>query len=207
MGKASANYGSSATLEGLGAGNRKWSLLAFVDGHESLSWGITCQILDITGADRFDVQFRITWGDGGVAHSIVLTPQNGFTINVHGSSIRVEASIDSAAGDSAEVSASLSEQDSGRLAPYFTIFTGGVAAGGGQEIVELPEFTRRVMVIPVDPAPPAGITWSVDDGTWTMNFEPNEKMDWTPVSGGGITITNNEVVNVTNFTVYCELSI
>lgn len=215
MGKAYANFGSSRSLESKGA--RQWALLAFIDQEESESWGVTCQVDEISSGVPGQITFRISWGNGGVQHQVELTPQLGFTVNIHGSSIKVEASFDTdvAAGTAnATVSASISDQDSGRPQPIFVINTDAPDPVSGSVTVELPQFTREIMIIPFTllAGVGAGAAWNADFNFFTLNFDPNEKMQWTPIEQDFVILNDPSIPAGTGplisyWAVFCQLSI
>lgn len=212
---ARANYGSTQLVQAVGVGKQKWALLAFVNQEQSESWGVTVQSTNRQNLDPNDVLVRISWGNGGVQHQVEMSVNNGFTLNIHGSSIKVEACVNGLSVviplPQATVSGSISARDSGRSEPIATVFASSIAAGASLDLT-LPDFTKEVLVVPNnDTVARTGIPFSVvlvsGAGAWMLNLAANEKMEWTPVQDNQIEITNDDPVNQLTAIIFCKLSI
>lgn len=202
-----ANYGGSDTISAP-TPNDAFGLfrtLAEVrsESEEGQSWGITVEVPDFNQRSP-NIYARITWGMGGTIHQTVFQVGNGLSFSVKGNFVRLEAAyFDQSSTITALVRGSISRDDCARLPAVTSVVSDNILTGTLLAI-DLPAFTREIIVIPQSPGA-AGITWTVQE-LWSLTFAPNEKMEWTPVSDTTITIENAGPTD-TPFTIYCKLAI
>lgn len=200
MGKP-PNFGSSAIAEKEG----QWHILAQTpdDNEYNGEWAVSLQ--KVGEESGLECEVRLSWGNGGVQHQIIIAPRAGFVTTVPGSFVRLEVrSIDTS--DPQEYYGSISQATGGSRRPIYDLGGSEICPANSSIEFEVPDFATRYQV--VAPLAPSGFQVSQDGGGPTFLYPSGSIPDWQViVSKYPIVVTNPDLVDNIGVTVIYELSL